>query len=69
MDDVNWKLASIIREILFLSNHVDWISFFHIPREWNGVGDVLEKRASEKGVGWDIVGKDRLPVDYIGILE
>ena len=48
---------------------MDGISFFHIPREWNGVADVLAKWASEKGTGWDISDRDDLPAEYGGILE
>ena len=48
---------------------MDGISFCQIPREWNGVANVLEKWASEKGTGWDISDRDDLPVDYGGILE
>ena len=43
VDDSNWKIAAIVREILHLSSFLDWISFCHIPREWNGVVDILAK--------------------------
>ena len=69
VDDSSWKIASLVREILHLSSFVDGISFCHIPREWNGVADVLAKWASEKGTGWDISDRDDLPTDYGGILE
>ena len=48
---------------------MDGISFCHIPREWNGVADVLAKWASKKGIGWDIFDRDDLPADYGGTLE
>ena len=69
VEDSNWKIASIVREILHLSSFLDWISFCHIPREWNGVADVLAKWASEKGAGWDISNRDDLPADYVGAFE
>ena len=47
-----------------MSSLLDWISFFHIPREWNGVVDILEKWASEKRAGWDISGREDLPAEY-----
>ena len=52
-----------------MSRFLDWMSFSHIPREWNGVVDVLAKWASEKGVGWDISDRDDLPLDYVGAFE
>ena len=33
VDDYNWKIAFIVREILHLSSLLDWISFCHIPRD------------------------------------
>ena len=65
----NWKIASIVREILHLSSLLDWISFCHIPREWNGVVDILAKWASEKGASWDISSRDDLPTKYDEIFE
>ena len=48
-----------------------WIEslFFHIPREWNGVANVLTKWASKNGVSCNIAGKDRLAADYLETLE
>ena len=69
MDDSNWQIASIVREILHLTGLLDWISFCHILREWNGVADILAKWASEKGVGWDISSRDDLLADYGEIFE
>ena len=69
VDDSSWQIASLVREILHLSNFLDGISFCHIPREWNGVADVLAKWASEKGTGWDIFDRDDLPADYGRTLE
>ena len=48
---------------------MDWISFCHIPKEWNGVADVLAKWALEKGDGWDILGRADLPAEYIGTFQ
>ena len=48
---------------------MDGISFCHIPREWNGVADVLAKWALEKSTGWDISDRDDLPADYGRTLE
>ena len=69
VDDSSWQIASLVREILHLSSFLDGISFCHIPREWNGVADVLAKWASEKGIGWDISDRDDLPADYGRTLE
>ena len=69
VDDSSWEIASLVREILHLSSFVDGISFYHIPRKWNGVADVLAKWASKKGTGWDISDRDDLPTDYGGTLE
>ena len=64
LDDSNQQIASIVREILHLSILLEWISFCHIPREWNGVADILAKWASEKGAGWDISDRDDRPTEY-----
>ena len=40
------------------------LSCCHIPREWNGVADILAKWASKKGAGWDISSRDDLPAKY-----
>ena len=69
VDDSNWKIASIVKEIIYLSSMLDCISFCHIPREWNSMADVLAKWASEKGDRWDISEKVDLPVDYMGTFE
>ena len=69
VDDSSWQIASLVREILHLSSFVDGISFCHIPRDWNGVADVFEKWASEKGTGWDISDRGDLPADYGRTLE
>ncbi|XP_057856267.1 uncharacterized protein LOC131065696 [Cryptomeria japonica] len=69
LDDVSWQLASVGRQILSLCSALDFVSFCHIPREWNKVADCLAKWASENVDGWDISGKDELPSNYLGTLE
>ena len=69
VDDSNWKIVSIVREIIHLSGLLDWISFCHILREWNGVADILEKWALEKGASWDISSRDDILVEYGEIFD
>ena len=33
LDNVNWQLASLARQILCMCKSVDFVSFRHIPRE------------------------------------
>ena len=69
LENVNWELASLVRQILYLCGALEFISFRHIPREWNKVVDCLAKWASENVDSWDISGRDRLPSDYCGIID
>ena len=59
----------MVRQILYLCGALEFISFRHIPREWNKVADCLAKWASENVDSWDISGRDRLPSDYCGIID
>ena len=63
LDDVNWQLASLARQILCICRSVDSVSFHHIPREWNRVADCLAKWASENMGEWNINGRDELPTE------
>ena len=69
LENVNWRLASLARQILCLCGPLDSVSFHHIPREWNRVADCLAKWASKNVDGWDIRGRDDLPADYCGIID
>ena len=65
---VDWHLALVIQQIIQLSNSLDSVSFKHIPREWNGVGDCLAKWASKKGPGWNVLDQRMLPLDLSQML-
>ena len=69
LEDVNWKLASLARQILSLCSSLDSISFHHIPHKWNRVVDCLAKWASENVDRWDINGRDELPSKYCEIID
>ena len=56
-------MALVIQQIIQLSNSLDFVSFKHIPREWNGVADCLAKWASEQGPAWNILDQSMLPLD------
>lgn len=43
LDDVSWQLALIVEKILTICASLEYITFTHIPREWNGVVDFLAK--------------------------
>ncbi|XP_059070446.1 uncharacterized protein LOC131860096 [Cryptomeria japonica] len=45
LEDVGWQLVLIINQILQLCASLEFVSFCHILREWNGVMDCLAKRA------------------------
>ena len=40
---VDWHLALIIQQVIQLCNSLDFVSFMHIPCEWNRVADCLAK--------------------------
>ena len=68
-ENVNWKLASLARQILSLCSSLDFFSFRHIPRKWNRVADFFAKWASENVDSWDISGRDELPTNYHRTLD
>ncbi|XP_059065899.1 uncharacterized protein LOC131857393 [Cryptomeria japonica] len=43
LDGVIWHLALIVDWILNLCASLEFVSFTHVPREWNGVTDCLAK--------------------------
>ena len=61
--DVDWHLALFIQQINQLCNSLDFVSFMHIPREWNSVADFLAKWASEHALDWNIIDHRMLPLD------
>ena len=67
LENVNWKLASLARQILSLCSTLDSVSFRHIAYEWNKVADCLAKWASENVDSWDISGRNESPSEYRGI--
>lgn len=50
-DDVNCHLALVIQQILRLCSSLEFVSFIHIHREWNGVADCLVKWAFDRREG------------------
>lgn len=56
----SWKLALIVDQIHNLSTSLEFVTFSHIPKEWNSVGDYLAKWASELMCKWNIVDKTQL---------
>lgn len=69
LEDVSWQLAALVTQTLHLCNSLDFVTFRHIPGEWNRVAGCLAKWASENVDGWDISGRDELPSEYSGIVE
>ncbi|XP_059068873.1 uncharacterized protein LOC131859298 [Cryptomeria japonica] len=61
--DVSWQLSLVVNQILHLCDSLVFVSFKHIPREWNGVADCLTKWTSEHMHNWYIVDKGQLPLD------
>lgn len=43
LDDVSWHLSLIDEQSLNLCASLEFVTFTHIPREWNGVVDCLAK--------------------------
>jgi ribonuclease HI len=69
LEDVSWQLASLARQILSLCSSLDFVSFRHIPCEWNRVADCLAKWASKNVGRWDINARDELPSEYYEIFD
>ncbi|GLJ09022.1 hypothetical protein SUGI_0100110 [Cryptomeria japonica] len=69
LNDVSWQLAFVVRQILQMCNTLEFVSFCHIPREWNRVADCLAKWASEHVDGWDFSGRDGIHQDYLETLD
>ena len=65
---VDWHLALVIQQIIQLCNSLDFVSFMHIPHEWNGVADCLAKWASEHGSAWNIIDRRMLTLDLSQML-
>jgi ribonuclease HI len=61
VSDVNWKLARIVQQILKISSLMEFVTFVHIPREWNRAADCLAKWASEHAEGWRIEEWELVP--------
>ena len=59
---VSWKSALIVDHIHHLSTSLGFVTFTHIPREWNSVADCLAKWASDHMCNWNIVDKTQLPM-------
>ena len=59
---ISWKLALIVDHIHTSCNSLEFVTFIHIPREWNSVIDCLAKWASEHVHNWNIVDKAQLPM-------
>ena len=47
LENVDWRLATLARQTLSLCSSLDFVSFHHIPREWNIVADCLAMWASQ----------------------
>ncbi|XP_059071427.1 uncharacterized protein LOC131866290 [Cryptomeria japonica] len=61
-EEVSWKLALVVNQILNLCASLNSVTFTQIPREWNGVADSLAKWASDHMQNWNIVEKGQLPL-------
>ena len=66
--DVDWHLALVIQKITHLCNSLDYVSFMHIPRKWNGVANCLAKLAYEHVPDWNIIDHRMLPLDLSQLL-
>jgi len=61
LEDVNWQLAGVVRQIISLGKVLDSITFCHILREWNKVADGLAKWAFERRGNWKVDDWSCLP--------
>ena len=61
--EVDWHFALVIQQITQLCHSLDFVSFMHIPYEWNGVADCLAKWASKNVLDWNIIDRRMLPPD------
>ena len=57
-----------VKLIIQFCNSLDYVSFMHIPREWNRVVDWLAKWASEDGLAWNIIDHRMLRLDLSHLL-
>lgn len=69
LEDATWHLVVIMNQILNLCASLDFVSFCHIPREWNGVVDCLAKWASNHLHDWNIMERVQLPLDFSQTLD
>jgi ribonuclease HI len=69
LEEVNWQLAVVVKQIVALGNTLDSVVFCHVPREWNKVADCLARWASEQMGTWNMADWDNLPADLAMILE
>lgn len=69
VEDVDWHLAVVGRQILRLSTSLDAVSFCYVPREWNKTVDFLAKWASDRGEGWRMGDWTHLPPECALDLE
>ena len=69
LENFNWRLSSLARQTLSLCSSLDFVSFRHIPREWNRGADCLAKWASKNVDDWNINGRDDLPWEYREIVD
>lgn len=53
LEDFSWRLALVVKQILNLCAYLDFVTFNHNPREWNGVVDCLAKWASDQMQNWN----------------
>ncbi|XP_057844458.2 uncharacterized protein LOC131053828 [Cryptomeria japonica] len=69
LGDINWQLAMVARQILNLCLSLEYISFSHIPHEWNRFADWLAQWAIENSRGWNVEDRGLLSPEYFGTLD
>uniref|UniRef100_A0A0D6QWK3 RNase H type-1 domain-containing protein n=1 Tax=Araucaria cunninghamii TaxID=56994 RepID=A0A0D6QWK3_ARACU len=52
LDNAHWRLNLVVQQIFQICCNLEFISFVHIPREWNRVADCLAKWASQFQGNW-----------------
>ena len=52
----------IVDQIHTLCTSLEYVTFIHIPREWNSIANCLAKWTSNHIHNWNIVDKTQLPM-------
>ena len=65
LDDVSWQLATIVNQIILLSNSFQFIRFTYIHHEWNRAANCLAKWASNHDPSWNIMDRGQFSTEMV----